>query len=146
MAYYSLEEYQNALEAYESSLKIDPDNNTAKKQLDMVKGKLDITKKPPSSSEGSTSNAGQGPGGFDLSSLMSNPAIMGMAQKMMSDPSMAQSLQGLMGDRSGQESSSGNPLSGLLNNPNLMNMAQNMMQDPQMAELAKNFTKNPPKK
>eukprot|EP00158_Paraphelidium_tribonemae_P001558 Partr_v1_DN24541_c0_g1_i1_m19597 putative Small glutamine-rich tetratricopeptide repeat (TPR)-containing len=95
-----------------------------------------------------------GNGGFDLASLMSNPAIMNMAQQVMSNPQMAGMLGNMMGGggAGGSSSSAGgaggaNPLADMMNNPDIMNMAQQFAAgNPAMADMLKKQQESAKKK
>src|SRR3954462_10809995 len=80
-AYFSLEKYQEAVDAYEKGLSLDPQNPTMKSSLATAQAKLQ---------EQSTEAPQGGLGGMDLGSLLSNPAIMGMAQQMMQSGALDQ--------------------------------------------------------
>ncbi|KAM0786355.1 hypothetical protein ACM66B_001826 [Microbotryomycetes sp. NB124-2] len=142
-ALFSSGEYQEAVEAYEKGLELDPSNATMKSSLATAKGRLpkpeasasdDAGSAPVSSRGAPGAGAGAGgfpglPGGMDLASLMNNPAIMQMAQQMMSNGGLEQ----------------------LMNNPMLRNMMngaggaggmpslEQMMADPEMRRMAEQF-------
>ncbi|KAK4050287.1 Small glutamine-rich tetratricopeptide repeat-containing protein 2 [Microbotryomycetes sp. JL201] len=144
-ALFSSGEYQEAVEAYEKGLELDPSNATMKSSLATAKGRIpapasttsDESSSSPVSSRGAPgagAGAGAGgfpglPGGMDLASLMNNPAIMQMAQQMMANGGLEQ----------------------LMNNPMLRNMMngagggggmpslEQMMADPEMRRMAEQF-------
>lgn len=92
--------YQEAVEAYEKGLELDPENATIKSSLATARSKLGSVDR--SASGGSSQGAGAGGAGGmpDLSALLNNPALMNMAQQMMSSGAFDQ----------------------LMNNPNLQRM------------------------
>jgi len=133
-AYFSLGKYQEAVDAYEKGLSLDPQNATMKSSLATARVKLEEqTVDVSQDAEGTGGGLPGGlPGGMDIASLLSNPAIMGMAQQMMqsgaldqimSNPNMAQMAQNMMNNSGG-----GTPnVSEMLRNPEMMEMARNLM-------------------
>ncbi|RUS30077.1 hypothetical protein BC938DRAFT_479878 [Jimgerdemannia flammicorona] len=139
-AYFSLGKYQEAVDAYEKGLTLDPQNPTMKKSLETAKAKLheQAMDGPRSADDGADALPGLpgGLGGMDFASLLNNPAIMTMAQQMMQSGALDQ----------------------LMSNPNLASMAQNMMgrggggapdvsellRNPEMAEMARQMMSNMP--
>jgi tetratricopeptide (TPR) repeat protein len=105
-AYFGLNKYEEAAEAYENGLKLDPANVTLKNSLASAKSKMAGNSSveraaEPTPAAGGMPNFGGGAGGMpDLGSLLNNPALMNMAQQMM---------------QSGA-------LDGLMNNPNVARM------------------------
>lgn len=116
-AYYSKEDYESAIEAFENGLKIDPTNANLKTNLEQAKARIPtISSSSPVASPSSPFPAG-GAGGMpdlsalagmfggggggggagggmpDLSSLMQNPQIMQMAQSMMANGGMERLMQ-----------------------------------------------------
>lgn len=90
--------YQEAVEAYEKGLELDPENATIKSSLATARSKLGSVDR---SAGGASQGAGAGAGGMpDLNALLNNPALMNMAQQMMSSGAFDQ----------------------LMNNPNLQRM------------------------
>jgi tetratricopeptide (TPR) repeat protein len=87
-AYFSTGKYQEAHDAYQNGLKLDPNNEVMKSALVNCKSKLNT--QSAASSAGAAPRGmpgmpglGGGPGGMDFGSLMSNPAIMNMANQLM---------------------------------------------------------------
>ncbi|KAJ3226678.1 hypothetical protein HK099_004422 [Clydaea vesicula] len=120
-AQFCMGDYKEAVQSYESGLALDPENQTMKQSLASAKAKLNEKSSTTKGEQKSTNplealglglpggaGAGGMPGGMDFASMMSNPALMNMAQQMMSNPNMA----------------------GLLNNPAVSSMAQNLMSNP----------------
>ncbi|KAF9902272.1 hypothetical protein EC991_005067 [Linnemannia zychae] len=145
-AYFSVGNYKEAVTAYEKGLTLEPNNATMKSSLATARTKArDNEVTPAPRSGGAGAGAGGLPAGFpdlsalggaggmpDLASLMSNPALMNMAQQMMqsgalnnlmANPAMQQMAQRMMagGER-----------------PNI----EEMMRDPEIAEAARGLMGN----
>ncbi|KAG9321327.1 hypothetical protein KVV02_006244 [Mortierella alpina] len=151
-AYFSVGKYKEAVTAYEKGLTLEPNNATMKSSLATARTKARDNEVAPSARGGAGAGPGAGAGagglppGFpdlsalgggaggmpDLAGLMSNPALMNMAQQMMqsgalnslmSNPAMQQMAQRMMagGER-----------------PNI----DEMMRDPEIAEAARGLMGN----
>lgn len=118
LAYYHLEKYQEALEAYERAAELEPENSATKDSIRQVKNKLKKTAVAKPAASGEPAGALPG-GGAGLSGLMNNPAMkkaldhvggtsglanlmkdpqmMAMAQQMMKDPAMMQQAMAMLG-------------------------------------------------
>ncbi|KAJ1833032.1 Small glutamine-rich tetratricopeptide repeat-containing protein 2 [Coemansia sp. RSA 2711] len=150
LAHFGLGQYQEAADAYEKGLELDPTNKVMLASLESARSKLAAAspaERAAASPTDTQSASGSGAGGFDLGSLMNNPALMGMAQNMMANGglerlmnnpelmNMARNFGGggsggsTGGDSAGGDSTGGgsNPLASLMNNPALMNMARQFM-------------------
>jgi small glutamine-rich tetratricopeptide repeat-containing protein alpha len=92
-AHFCMNDYADAVSAYEKGLALDPENATMKQSLETARKKVPAADVAPS---------GGGGGMPDMAGMMNNPAMMGMAQQMMSNPAMA----------------------GMMNNPAMMEMAK----------------------
>lgn len=124
-AQFSLGEYQKAIEAYESGLKLDPANNNMKSSLATAKARLaEQGGSSATSDREAAPTGGAGAGGMpdlaamanmfggggggggmpDLASMMRNPQMMAMAQQMMANGGLER----------------------LMANPALRSMAENM--------------------
>lgn len=96
LALYSLGDFSEAVDAYEKGLKLDPTNATMKQQLQAAKDKA----KSSSSSVADAAPAATAPGGgglpglggLDFNSIMGNPAFAQMAQQVMQNPEMLNSM------------------------------------------------------
>ncbi|KAJ2245803.1 Small glutamine-rich tetratricopeptide repeat-containing protein 2 [Coemansia sp. RSA 1797] len=132
LAHYGLGQYKEAADAYTDGLALDPGNKGMLESLESAKSKLDASsvsdRAASPASPAAQSAAGSG-GGFDLASLMSNPALMNMAQSMManggleslmSNPSVSRMAENFR--NTGQTPS----MADMMNNPELMDMARNM--------------------
>ncbi|KAG0243414.1 hypothetical protein B0O80DRAFT_450038 [Mortierella sp. GBAus27b] len=143
-AYFSVGKYKEAVSAYEKGLSLEPNNATMKSSLATARSKVRDNDVSPS-----TPGAGGLPAGFpdlgglggggaggmpDLATLMSNPAIMGMAQQMM----QSGALDSLMTNPAMQQMAQRMMASG--ERPNF----QEMMRDPQIAEAARGLMGNMP--
>lgn len=90
-AYFCLNKYQDAVDAYELGLELDPNNATLKSSLATAKSKLNTSSVERSVPAEASAGAGAGglpnfggAGGMpDLGALLNNPALMNMAQQMM---------------------------------------------------------------
>jgi len=97
LAYYNEEKYRESMEAYENALKLDPANQPYRTQLQSAKEKLN--------GGGAQQQQQQQPpnplAGMDLGSLLSNPAVMNMAQSFMSNPQVQNMFTNMMGSAGG---------------------------------------------
>ncbi|KAI3630740.1 hypothetical protein MIR68_012175 [Amoeboaphelidium protococcarum] len=114
LAYYSLGKYEDAVKAYEKSLELDPSNEVTKNSLSTARQKARSGTSSTRSAPGANPLGGAAGGlpnlgGMDLNALMSNPAIMNMAQQVMSNPQMASMLGNMMGGAGGQGGAGGMP-------------------------------------
>jgi len=144
LARYYLEDYEGCIEAYEESLKLDPNNSNSKDFLKKANAKLKAesaedatssslpTFSPDSVSNNNSSNSGAA--GNPLASMMNNPAMMRMAQQAMG-------ASGGAGD--GANPLGANPIASMMNNPAMMNIAQQAMQNPEMMAFAQNMMNDP---
>ncbi|KAJ2563796.1 Small glutamine-rich tetratricopeptide repeat-containing protein 2 [Coemansia sp. RSA 1822] len=133
LAHFGLGQYKEAADAYTDGLALDPGNKVMLASLESAKSKLaassvsDRAASPASAA--AQGSAGSGGGGFDIASLMNNPALMNMAQSMManggleslmSNPSVSRMAENFR--NTGQTPS----MADMMNNPELMDMARNM--------------------
>lgn len=152
-ALFSSGRFEEAVEAYQKGVEVDPSNEVLKKGLAASKEQLSSSSSSTSAAAGANTasrdavasppatDAGAGAGGFpnfgggaggmpDLAGMMNNPMIAQMAQNLMSNP---------------------DSLASLMNNPMLRQAAESfgagggmpdmsaMMNDPAMREMARNF-------
>jgi small glutamine-rich tetratricopeptide repeat-containing protein alpha len=120
LAYYFLEKFQDAVDAYERAVEIEPDNKSLQDSLRQArtKAKKSAAKSSvvPSAEEsvpgmpnlgGLMNNPNmkraldQMGGSAGLSSLMKDPQMMAMAQQMMKDPKMMQQAMSMLGGGGG---------------------------------------------
>lgn len=74
--------HEKAIEFYKKAIALDPDNSNFKQNLALAEENL-----KRSSSQPSTTSSGVF-GGLDLNTLLSNPVMQNMAQRLVSDPQM----------------------------------------------------------
>ncbi|XP_052256795.1 small glutamine-rich tetratricopeptide repeat-containing protein beta-like isoform X2 [Dreissena polymorpha] len=93
IAYTALEDHESAFECYRKALELDPDNQSYQNNLEIAEQKL----------QESAANAGFGmglgggmPGMPGIGALLNNPAMMQMAQQMMSNPEMQNMMANMM--------------------------------------------------
>jgi len=132
-AHKALGNAEEAIEAFEKVISLSPATSASiahcQKQIAELRG--DSQQQMPDLSNisnllsGLGGNSG-GPGGFDLGSLLKNPAMQQMAQKMMSDPNAMSQMQGMM------------------QNPDFMSNVSNMMGGSNMADLMGQMGKQDP--
>ncbi|KAJ1800830.1 Small glutamine-rich tetratricopeptide repeat-containing protein 2 [Coemansia sp. RSA 2399] len=137
-AYFGMGEFAEAAAAYEKGLELDPENKVMKAALETTKAKLESedgsSGSPVESGSGARSSSTGAGGGFDMASLMNNPALMSMAQNMMANGGLDQ----------------------LMNNPAVSQLAENyrstgqmpnmsdMMSNPALMNMARSFSGNAP--
>ncbi|XP_033219621.1 small glutamine-rich tetratricopeptide repeat-containing protein alpha-like [Belonocnema kinseyi] len=91
LAYSSLQKHKEAKECYKKALDVEPDNESYKNNLQLAEEKI--------AQQGVGSLGLGGAAGFpnmDLSSIISNPALMQMARQMLTDPQMQNVMSNLM--------------------------------------------------
>eukprot|EP01031_Cornospumella_fuschlensis_P029407 gene29407-35496_t len=118
LAYYHLEKFQEALDAYERAAELEPDNAATKDSIRQVKTKMKKVKPAAAAAAAAGAPDLSGLGGlmnnpamkkaFDqvggtsgLANLMKDPNMMAMAQQMMKDPNMMQQAMAMMGGMGG---------------------------------------------
>lgn len=100
LAYASLNDFQSAKDCYSKALSLDPSNESYKSNLRTAEERLAEV----NSADGARAGVSTGPGdqampnlaNFDLAGLMSNPAVMNMAQSLMSSPQMSSMLANML--------------------------------------------------
>eukprot|EP01100_Stratorugosa_tubuloviscum_P003677 TRINITY_DN1895_c3_g1_i1.p1 TRINITY_DN1895_c3_g1~~TRINITY_DN1895_c3_g1_i1.p1 ORF type:complete len:405 (-),score=232.35 TRINITY_DN1895_c3_g1_i1:59-1273(-) len=146
-AYFSLEDYEEAINAYNKAIELDPTNNILKDSVALAKSKLE-EKTPKNNDLASATASASNPGG--LAGLMNNPALKASAQKFMQGMGGRQmppaggmggipnlNTEGGEGGPGGLPNLGPGGLAGLMNNPGFMRMAEQFMSDPSIAELAR---------
>ncbi|KAJ2830463.1 Small glutamine-rich tetratricopeptide repeat-containing protein 2 [Coemansia furcata] len=134
LAYFGMGNYEDAISAYEKGLKQDPTSQAMRSALETAQSKLEaasgtnaVRSAPATSAAASAPEASSG--GFDFASLMSNPALMNMAQSMMSNggldrlmsnPAISQLANNYR--NTGQMPS----MADMMSNPDIMDMARNV--------------------
>jgi len=105
LAYFNDEQYEKAMEAYDNALKLDPANQPYRAQFESAREKVNGNK-----SQQQQQQQQQPPNplaGMDLSSLLSNPAVMNMAQSFMSNPQVQNMFTNMMGGPAGADACPG---------------------------------------
>lgn len=105
LAYSKMNKHEQALEAYQSALRIEPDNQDYKNNMSVTQQRLEELRVAPggtgagASAAAAAAAAGGMPnlGGIDFAAALNNPALVNMATRMMSDPS----IQNMLGQLSG---------------------------------------------
>jgi len=117
LVYLNDKNYEKAVKAYEKAAELEPSNTSYQNNLDLAKEKLSS---PKSAAEGinssgfGASSAGAAPGAnplanMDIGSLLSNPAVMNMAQSFMQNPQMQNMFSSMMGGAAGGGGGAGAP-------------------------------------
>ncbi|KAJ1731004.1 Small glutamine-rich tetratricopeptide repeat-containing protein 2 [Coemansia biformis] len=133
LAYFGLGNYGEAAEAYEKGLELEPDNQTMQASLKSAKAKLAEASgdaDTPVATRDAPASGAAGAGGFDFASLLSNPALMGMAQNMMANGGLERMMSNPAVSRMADNYRTTGQVPGiadLMGNPDLMNMAQQFM-------------------
>ncbi|NP_001086162.1 small glutamine rich tetratricopeptide repeat co-chaperone beta L homeolog [Xenopus laevis] len=81
----AMSRYKEAFESYQKALDLDPENESYRMNLKLAEQKLRQIPSPISSEWG-----------FDMASLMNNPAFVSMAASLMRDPQVQQLMSGMM--------------------------------------------------
>ncbi|KAI1289984.1 Small glutamine-rich tetratricopeptide repeat-containing protein alpha [Halotydeus destructor] len=90
LAYASLNDHHRARECYKKASELDPQNESYKNNLAIAEEKVaELERSNPLGALG-------GLGGFDIGSVLSNPALMNMASQMMQDPNMQNLIGNMM--------------------------------------------------
>lgn len=92
LAYSNLNKYKEAKENYKKALELEPDNESLKNNLQIAEEKLIQNSNESVLNDHTPSNNSN----MDLSSLLSNPALMNMARQMLTDPTMQNMMSNLM--------------------------------------------------
>ncbi|KAJ2252012.1 Small glutamine-rich tetratricopeptide repeat-containing protein 2 [Coemansia sp. RSA 455] len=137
LAYFGMGNYEDAKAAYEKGLELDPASQAMRNALETAQAKIELasSKNTDRSSAPTTSNAasaaaaapGAG-GGFDFASLMSNPALMNMAQSMMSNGGLERLMSNpAISQLANNYRSTGQmpSMADMMSNPDIMDMARN---------------------
>lgn len=92
IAYTALEDHESALECYRKALELDPGNQSYQNNLEIAEQKL----QEMAAQSGFNMGMGGMPGMPNLGSMLNNPAMMQMAQSMMTNPEMQNMMSNLM--------------------------------------------------
>jgi small glutamine-rich tetratricopeptide repeat-containing protein alpha len=143
-AHYQLGRYGEAVASYRAALNLEPNNKDWQQALDNALKREEAGRRKASASK-SGGGGGAMPdlaglmnnpalasmlgGGGGLEGMMSNPAFMSMAQQVMSNPALMQSMMGMLGG-GGPGSLDMNAMSGIaqqmMSDPNLMNQLSSL--------------------
>lgn len=91
LAYSKMNKHEQALEAYQNALRIEPDNQDYKNNMSVTQQRLEEIRSAPAGAGGAGGmpNLGAGGlGGIDFAAALNNPALVSMATRMMGDPSI----------------------------------------------------------
>uniref|UniRef100_A0A023EQZ7 Putative small glutamine-rich tetratricopeptide repeat tpr-containing protein n=1 Tax=Aedes albopictus TaxID=7160 RepID=A0A023EQZ7_AEDAL len=101
LAYSKMNKHELALDAYQNALRIEPDNQDYKNNMSVTQQRLEELRSAPAGGAAGAAglpNLGAGGlGGIDFTAALNNPALVNMATRMMSDPS----IQNMLGQLSG---------------------------------------------
>ncbi|XP_053313918.1 small glutamine-rich tetratricopeptide repeat-containing protein beta [Spea bombifrons] len=86
----AMNKYKEAIGSYQKALDLDPDNESYKSNLRLAEQKLRHVASPTSAGFG-----------FDMTSLMNNPAFVSMAASLMQDPQIQRLMSGMMSNSGG---------------------------------------------
>ncbi|XP_029431969.1 small glutamine-rich tetratricopeptide repeat-containing protein beta isoform X2 [Rhinatrema bivittatum] len=90
LALAAMNKYEEAIASYQKALNLDPENDSYKSNLKVAEQKLKETSSP----------TGTG-WGFDMASLINNPAFVSMAASLMQNPQVQQLMSGMMSNATG---------------------------------------------
>lgn len=116
MAYAKMNKHQEAEEAYQNALRLDPDNADYQNNLNVTQQRIVETANAPA--QGGGAGAGDGlpnlganfanqMGGMDFAAAFNNPALMNLATQMMSNPAMQDTLTQLRSQIHGMNNMNG---------------------------------------
>lgn len=94
LAYSNLNRHKEAKQYYEKALEIEPSNEGYRNNLLLTENQLAQSSINANSASGSNSTSNLNP--MELRSIFSDPVVLDLAQKMISDPSMQNIVSGLM--------------------------------------------------
>lgn len=97
--------HQEAIDAYKNAIRIEPDNQDYKNNMEVTQQRLEEQEQSSTAPGlgalgaglGGLGGLGGGAGGIDFAAALNNPALVNMASRMMSDPS----IQNMLGQLSG---------------------------------------------
>lgn len=100
LAYSKMNKHEQALDAYQNALRLEPENQDYKNNMSVSQQRLEEMRSAPAGTgvPGGMPNLGAaGLGGIDFAAALNNPALVSMATRMMGDPS----IQNMLGQLSG---------------------------------------------
>lgn len=83
--------HAEAIDAYKNALRIEPDNQDYKNNMEVTQQRLEEQQTSGSAGPAGLGGLGAGlggAGGIDFAAALNNPALVNMATRMMSDPSI----------------------------------------------------------
>lgn len=101
LSYHNLNNLQKAKESYAKALELEPGSTFYQSSLSQVEEKLRESQQGGAGNTRPTPGGVPSLGGLDLGTLLTNPAIMDMAQTFMSNPSVQQMMTNMMGGGGG---------------------------------------------
>lgn len=124
LAYSKMNRHQEAIDAYKNAIRIEPDNQDYKNNMEVTQQRLEEQQQagpavPGLGNLGAGLGGLGGAGGIDFAAALNNPALVNMATRMMSDPS----IQNMLGQLSGMNNmdailETGRQLAEQMNNEN----------------------------
>ncbi|XP_055540602.1 small glutamine-rich tetratricopeptide repeat-containing protein beta-like [Wyeomyia smithii] len=98
LAYTKMDKHELALEAYQNALRIDPNNEDYKNNMNVTQQRLQEVR-AASAAVGARPDLGAAAGlsGIDFAAALNNPVLVNMATRMMHDPA----IQNMLGQLSG---------------------------------------------
>jgi small glutamine-rich tetratricopeptide repeat-containing protein alpha len=154
LAFSKMNRHQEAIDAYKNAIRIEPDNQDYKNNMEVTQQRLEEQQQSGTAAMpglgGMPGLAGMpglgGAGGIDFAAALNNPALVNMATRMMSDPS----IQGMLGQLSGMNNvdallETGRQLAMQMSNenPELFAQIRNQMMDQQGGEGGSDGSGNP---
>ena len=98
LAYSKMNKHELALGAYQNALRIEPDNQDYKNNMQVTQQRLEeMQQQGTASTTGLPPGLGAGLQGIDFAAALNNPALVNMASRMMNDPSIQNVLSQLSG-------------------------------------------------
>lgn len=96
LAFSKMNRHQEAIDAYKNAIRIEPDNQDYKNNMEVTQQRLEEQQQAgtvPGLGGLPAGLAGMGgAGGIDFAAALNNPALVNMATRMMSDPSIQNML------------------------------------------------------
>jgi len=109
LAYSSIHKHKEAIDCFKKAIEIEPENESYQSNMKLAEEKFATAGSPGPAAAGLP---GMGNMGFNLGSMLENPALMNMATSMMSDPNVQNMMGQLMSGTASQQG--GNSMDSLL--------------------------------
>lgn len=97
LAYSKMNRHQEAIDAYKNAMRIEPDNQDYKNNMEVTQQRLEEQQGSSASLAGGIPGM-PNLGNIDFAAALNNPALVNMATRMMTDPS----IQNMLGQLSGK--------------------------------------------